>query len=461
MTRQFALFIHIAFILWLFFKDRKLRPMTSVALWIPLLWIMIIGTRAVSIWFAVEPPQGEVSDSILAGGSPFDRNISLLLIISGIIILLKRRIQWSVFIKSNLLALAFFVFCGISCFWSDYTTIAFKRYTKDIGNVIIALIIITETNPIQAIRAVFARYTYFAVVLSVLFVKYIPELGRYYNRWTYQVMYCGVATEKNTLGEILFLCGIFLIWDITVIFTRNDKSANKIDIITRGVLLAMTLWLLLFVVHSSTSTICFFLGTSIIILMQRTVVKRQIRNLGTWSFILLFLILFVYAVPGIQEFFAGILGRDTTLTGRTDIWTILLNQPINPLIGMGFQSFWLSRYAAKAGEAYYFVLNQAHNGYLETYLHTGLIGLILLIAWIIAAVGKLRKKLFLGDSYAILLFSFIVSILVNNWTESSFNKQIVIWLALIIALLYYPKISEIAHDNEAGENVLPESYTPK
>ena len=450
MTRQIALFICVAFILWLFFRDRKLRPMTSIALWVPLIWIMIIGSRAVSLWIGAEVPKVENLDDYLQG-SPFDRNISLILIFTGIIILLKRHVNWGLFVKTNFWFIAFFVFCGISCFWSDYAFTAFKRYIKDVGNVIMVLIIITETNPAQAIRAVLARYAYFAVIISVLFVKYMPELGRYYNRWTYQVAYCGITTEKNTLGQILFICGIFIIWDIIELFTKEDKAINKIDLLMSGILLSMTLWLLFFMADSATATLCFFMGTLIIILMRSTNVKRQVRNLGTWSLVLLFLMSFIYIFPGIMGAFVEILGRDASLTGRTDLWSELLAQPINPIIGTGFQSFWQTPEAAKLGAKFYFIPNQAHNGYLEVYLQTGLVGLLLLIAAIVAAGGKFKKTILESRSHAVLLFSLFIVALVNNWTEASTNKQALIWFILILGLLNYPITSGIAHNNETAD----------
>jgi hypothetical protein len=58
MPRQLALLVCILFMSWLFYRDRELRPMTSRTLWIPLLWLFIIGTRPVSFWFNVNVPHG-------------------------------------------------------------------------------------------------------------------------------------------------------------------------------------------------------------------------------------------------------------------------------------------------------------------------------------------------------------------------------------------------------------------
>ena len=35
------------------------------------------------------------------------------------------------------------------------------------------------------------------------------------------------------------------------------------------------------------------------------------------------------------------LGKDPTLTGRTEIWGFVLGLHTNPLVGTGFESFWL------------------------------------------------------------------------------------------------------------------------
>ena len=36
------------------------------------------------------------------------------------------------------------------------------------------------------------------IPVSVLFIKYYPDLGRYYGRWDYHTFYCGVTTNKQT-----------------------------------------------------------------------------------------------------------------------------------------------------------------------------------------------------------------------------------------------------------------------
>ena len=44
--------------------------------------------------------------------------------------------------------------------------------------------------------------------MSVVFIKYLPELGRDYDPWTGWAFYTGVTTNKNMLGYLLFVFGL-------------------------------------------------------------------------------------------------------------------------------------------------------------------------------------------------------------------------------------------------------------
>lgn len=440
MPRQIPLSICILFILWLFYQDRKLRPITSIALWIPLLWVIILGTRPLSMWFNIDGGQIEKLDDYLEG-NPFDRNLLLGLVVTGLTIVIKRWSKCINLVKNNKFFLIFFMFCGISCLWSDYAFTAFKRYIKDIGNLIMALIILTETNAGQALKAILSRYMYILVLFSVLFIYYFPEYGRVYNHSTGEPMYCGIATEKNIFGQFVFLCGLFIVWELIEILIKKNGVREKFDLFSRYILLALIIWLL-YMIHSTTSTLCMILGSGILILMQTSLFKKQINNLGIWIIVFLLFIVIIYSTPGFLEIFTGILGKDATLTGRTDIWQELLTIPINPLLGTGYQSFWQTPAAALIGERFYFIPNQAHNGFLEVYIQTGLISLFLLLAAIIAASRQIKEGLLMDSHLANLLFPFFIISLVSNWTEASINKFTLVWFIMMIAILYKPSINE-------------------
>ena len=437
--------------LWLSTRDRKLRPMSSAALWIPLLWFLILGSRPVSYWFGaglrVETPDDYLD------GSPFDRIVFLLLLAMGIVVLVRRGVNWRRIFLSNRWVFAFFLYCAVSIIWSDYPFVSFKRWIKDLGNVVMVLIILTEKDRVKATRAVLARFTYITIPLSIVLIKYYGELGRYLNS-TWQTSYCGVTMEKNALGCIAFLSGIFLVWDLMEKRTSQEVKADRTDLLNRMVLLSMVCWLLV-KAQSSTSLVCFVLGLCIMLAMRLPFARLQVRYLGGYALGTVFLVLLFYAVPAVREGLVAFLGKDMTLTGRTDIWTDLLRERINPLLGTGYQSFWLGPRVEHYWAKWVFHPNQAHNGYLETYINGGLIGVCLLMTMIVSTGSNLRKDLLLGSSYGTLRFSFFVTVICYNWTEAMFNRLTPIWFVLLIAALNYPRLTKamagnIARDSHGG-----------
>jgi exopolysaccharide production protein ExoQ len=82
------------------------------------------------------------------------------------------------------------------------------------------------------------------------------------------------------------------------------------------------------------------------------------------------------------DFLFSLLGKDVTLTGRTGIWSAVLDSIAKrPLFGYGYQAFWLGF----EGESYRvilavsWVLAQAQNGFLDVMLEMGLAGLVIVL----------------------------------------------------------------------------------
>src|SRR5262249_52276695 len=100
-------------------------------------------------------------------------------------------------------------------------------------------------------------------------------------------------------------------------------------------------------------------------------------------------------VPGWVMFdaFTEAFGRDATLTGRTELWQGLLRLAVDPIVGAGFESFWLGDRIANLWHQYWWHPNQAHNGYLDTYLNLGAIGVVLLIIMIVRGYSGVIRTL--------------------------------------------------------------------
>jgi O-antigen ligase len=116
--------------------------------------------------------------------------------------------------------------------------------------------------------------------------------------------------------------------------------------------------------------------------------------------------------PGV---FLAMLGKDPTLTGRTDIWAAILRQASDrPWLGFGYAAFWekTSAPAAFVRAETGWMVPSAHNGWLDMLVQLGAVGvalcaLLLAAAYVLALVRALNGRD--GDWAAIYLSIFLIT----------------------------------------------------
>jgi len=427
-----ALFLTVAFVVFLFRRDIRERPDVTSALWVPLIWFLIICSRQVSEWLNTFGLH--VGAITLEEGSPLDRCIYLGLIAAGIYVLSKRHVQLSEIIRQNQWLTIFFVYCFLAIFWSDFPFVAFKRWIKVLGHPIMALIVLTEPDPLEALTRLMKRCAYVIVPVSILFIKYYPQLGRGFDTWTGEAVNTGITTNKNILGGDCLILGFFFFWHLLQTWSRQSGRPRRNELfLTGGFLLAI--WWLLSMAHSSTSLVSLFVGLLIVAVLGLRFVDK--RFIGTYVVIGVLALLAAEWAFGIYASAIQLLGKDATLTDRTLLWSELLKVKINPLFGAGFESFWLGDRIRKFGESRWWQPNQAHNGYLETYLNLGVVGLILLIVLLIATFWKGRRELLTNFQFGRFRLGFLAAVVAYNWTEAAFKNISVIWFVFYIIALDY------------------------
>jgi len=430
MPPSIALVLSLGAIWFLHAYERRMNPEVSGAIWIPFLWMFFIGTRFPSQWLDLSAYGSmEHSDEYLEG-SPFDRAVFLMLYVSAFAVLLRRRVGWGNVMAANVLLTAFFLYGLVSVTWSDYPWVALKRFVKVAEHIVMALVILTERNPAQAIDALFRRFLSVAVVLSVLFLKYYPEYGRGFDDWTGAPLNTGVTRDKNALGHICLLGAIF--------YASSMVSKAHLSLATlrhrRAIDLCMflTICWLLGLANAKTALVCSVLGIVSILALARTRLGRS--PLTFLVGIVLFALVGVLLdnAFGISEAGVEALGRNLTLTDRTFLWADVLAVDINPLIGTGFESFWLGPRAQVLWEKYWWHPNQAHNGYIETYINLGLIGLGLLLIILVSALLRALASIQREDPYGAMRFALLFGIIVLNYTDATFKALHVLYFTALL-----------------------------
>ncbi|NIT60109.1 MAG: hypothetical protein GWN00_29005 [Aliifodinibius sp.] len=301
---------------------------------------------------------------------------------------------------------------------------------------VMILVVLTETDPVEAIKTMVRRCAYVLVPLSVVFIKYYPALGRSYSRWTGEAYYMGVTTHKNYLGALCLVCGIFFLWSLLTLWRKKSTSVDKKEVFINVLFLFMISWLFI-KADSATSLLCFIVGICILI-WTGLPIKKNVKVFSSYVLFLGLVFLILNFSFEIMQALASSLGRDMTLTGRVDFWKELIAMDINPLLGTGYESFWLGERAEEFWGIYYWHPNQAHNGYLETYLNLGWIGLFLLIGIIISASRKSSRTFMFDYDYGKFQMAFLAIVLLYNVTEAAFHGlHLMHFFFLLIAMDFF------------------------
>jgi O-antigen ligase len=427
-----ATLLTLGFIVLLFRRDILERPNVTGALWIPLIWMLIICTRQPSDWlntFGLH--SGAVT---LEEGSPFDAFIYFALIAAGAYVLGKRHVQLSEIIRNNQWIIIFFVYCFLAILWSDFPFVAFKRWIKVLGHPIIALVVLTEPDPLEALTRLMKRCAYVIVPVSVLFIKYYPEWGRGFDGWTGEAFNTGITTNKNALGADCLILGFFLFWHLLQTRSLERGRARRNELLLTGVFL-VAIWWLFSMAHSSTSLISCILGITVVIFLGLRFVDR--RLIGTYLVFAVIICILAQSMFDVWGQFLQFLGKDETLTDRTGVWHDVLQIQINPFLGAGFESFWLGDRLKIMWDKWPFHPVQAHNGYLETYLNLGLLGLAIMVAVLLAAFRKARIELFRNFEFARFRMGLVIAIIAYNWTEAVFKNITAMWFVFYLVALDY------------------------
>jgi O-antigen ligase len=435
-----ATFFYALGIFGLFWLDRDPHTQTSNALWLPVTWLLINGSRPVSMWLGMSP-SGQAD--IYLEGSPIDRVVYLALFFAGIIILLGRAEQVSALLHKNGPILLFFSYAALSIAWSDYPFVTFKHWVKGIGDLVMILIVMTEPDPVGALKRLITRVGFLLLPLSVLLCKYYPALSRRLSR-SWMMEYTGVTTQKNSLGGICLIFGVGLLWRLCAVYRHRGDEWRARRILSLGTVIAMAIWLL-WTSNSMTSICCLAMAGTVMLLATLPWIRQRPWMLHAVMLVMLSVSIFAVFFDSSGELLED-LGRTQTLTGRTEVWSDVLSVPINPLVGVGYESFWLGPRLEQMRELAGFDINEAHNGYIEIYVNLGWIGLTVL-AVLLATCYRNATRAYPSDpDYGGLTLAYFLAAVVTALTEAGFRMMSPGWffLLLVTAVPREPLTSGIA-----------------
>lgn len=438
-----ALIVSLLFSGFLIAVDCRRRKKVSVGVWLPTLLLFIVASRPLSEWVSGTSYSWERA---VVGGmgneasaSPLDTGFFILMIVGSFALASTRGTKWKILLRSNPAIVLFYFYFFISVFWSGDPSGSLKRVTKDFGLLLVASVFFTENSPTEAIRAAYFRCAAVLLPLSVVFIKYYPAYGRSYMV-NGTMMFTGVTTQKNTLGEICLVFGALLMWDY-VEDRRLATGARWKGGLDRLILIAIAVWLL-HLSQSKTALICALAGIILIARNTKFTSSRINGLIFAAALSLPFLIFFSQMFSSLIEPFVQAIGRNMTFTGRTNIWQHISLGTVNPIIGSGYWNFWGGPDGYAIAESMSTSIPNAHCGYIDIYLDGGFIGLILLFTVLIVYGNKLLKSFRSNPDWNHFLrvrFAILIAMIIYNNAESEFARISPIWFTTLVMIVSFPR----------------------
>jgi O-antigen ligase len=423
--------------------DCRRRKSVSAAVWVPTILLLILGSRHVSTWAAGGHPAVDVMGHVMGNendASPLDTVFYGLVLAASLFIATARGINFLRVIRNNIVLSGFYSYWVISVSWSGDPMGSTKRVVKDFCLLFIAGVFFSEKDPMDAMRAVYIRCAAVLFPLSMVFIKWFPNLGRDYTA-AGNIMITGVTEQKNTLGEIILVSSIFLVWDQFEQFRRANVHFSLLRIPwDRAFLLLLGLWLL-HLSDSKSALLCTIIGIFLVARSGWLASPKVSRMVLAGALALPVLLFFSHQFDSLIAPIVESLGRNMTFTGRTDIWDQINASTVNPLVGAGFWNFWGGPGGLAIELAMHTSVPNAHCGYVDLYLDGGVIGLILL--YILLSTCGMRIIRYLKrsadeDRFLRVRFAFLIIAIIYNLSETAWFRVSFIWCTVLMMIVTFP-----------------------
>jgi exopolysaccharide production protein ExoQ len=397
------------------FNFAKTDLFAKLEKWLILAYLILFSRGIVTLVLTGGASEGD------GGGGNHDYSfLTLLWLLNYLITTCLFILKWNV-IKDRLLAIisnnylywVFLMFIGLSVIWSEKPDETVKAAIGMGGTVMFGSYIVCRYTLKEQFNLLI---TFFSIVLvaSVLFML-IPGYGIDFGK--HAGAFRGIYSHKNIFGPVMTMSTFtFLIYSKTR-FCVNKKLAY----------LGFAASFMMVVGSRSSSSLVYTL--LLVFLVHAIQVLRFRGQLFAWSLMALASLYFFIVTwqQTITNTVLGWLGKDPTLTGRTDIWDVMLEKIQERLwFGYGFDGFWHGIY----GESFYvrnavrWDLPNAHNGYLDLAIEIGIVGLALLMLamWVyfVKGLAILKNDFSWPHVWPI---AFIFYTLMINMSESSLANQ--------------------------------------
>ncbi len=257
-----------------------------------------------------------------------------------------------------------------SALWSATPEITMKASIVLLGTVTYATHVSSRYSWQELVSLWRWSSTYIALA-SIPVSLLMPSIGVNSDKQGWQ----GVLGHPNPLGSLMALN--IILWYV--------QSVDKPQYRWKSLALAALSFFVMILAHSE-GAICI----SIVLTVFLGLLRFLRRFSSAYAFVMIIILIIVggyvsFVITQQLETILGALGKDLTLTGRTEFWPKVVEAIIKrPLLGYGYIGFWQpwqgsSNPAASIKTNSGWVAPHSHNGFLDLTIDLGLVGLTLYV----------------------------------------------------------------------------------
>jgi len=351
-------------------------------------------------------PEDAAYSSALVNGDPFGSLLNGFIVVSGFALTIKFILSGEIKYGKYFLFLAICFLCVVSTFWSISPDISLKRGMTLLGSVLLLIFFIERVGSDRLMLCLVQQFLIIAVI-SLFGRVFMKEWALFPG--THDLK--GFYSHKNVFGAMMSVatfCALFM--------AMRRVEARSRFLILAGFFMGCN------ILSLSTTAIMeglsYLVIATLYLLACRGGVSRTIAILAS-----VFLVIAAAAVAVVPDIFFAVSGKDATLTGRTDLWPIVIEQiDVRPWFGWGFRAFWVPS-NPEAEEIWHnlgWSPPHAHNGALEIALELGYFGVALMVLLLLRNLVTALQNLRAGNRDAgILGLMAFVAIIIYGSTEGT------------------------------------------
>ena len=275
----------------------------------------------------------------------------------------------------NLFLNLLILWAAVSVFWTANLLETSLALVSLLGMYLFAFYL-AEKLSIEEVWKLLVYFFLISLLINAFVLYFFPELSIHHG-FPHDGKWRGVFWHKNLFAHFYSLSIIVF---LLAFYFKNYASKW---------LLILGLAASFLFVYKSGSTTAWLV--SVIYLILFMIKWLQTRFHIKWRWIILFFVISSIIVALNAEQLLMLLGKNTTFTGRTNIWLLvwdLIQQHI--LLGNGFYGFWYDAEHSLHG------VRAAHNGYLDVMVFLGAIGMFF-FALMLGKALFLSAKLYFSD----------------------------------------------------------------